>query len=346
MLPTQTKVSRLGPGQPTGQASFQTNTSNRVTVQVTSNLENLLVGIEGPGGQTVNATTIAALGGEYLAFSGSDVPSSTLFLTSFPGFHYVYSFPSLGPGSYTVHFDASSGLAENVAVITQFVTDSKLGVALFPSDYFVVVGTPVVLAAAVYDGSVPVIGANVSATVVTENGQISTVSLADDGGAYDDRVGDGLYGSSFTPAAIGVHHVAATVDGLATNGEAFERDTGTQFTAVALTARLTGTVFDQALDPDSDGAIDGVAIDVQVEVEVAGRFGVWVQLESSTDKVVVRNTRTDLEPGIHTDAQAFLGGTTQNFGWLLKKEQEGQSGAVEFASRESGNPAELIVTVQ
>jgi hypothetical protein len=69
----------------------------------------------------------------------------------------------------------------------------------------------------------------------------------------------------------------------------------------------------------------------------AARSAFYMQYSAETGPV-------DLD--VTADVQAFLAGAVPNFGWLLKKEQEGQSGAVEFASRESGSPAELILTVQ
>ena len=46
------------------------------------------------------------------------------------------------------------------------------------------------------------------------------------------------------------------------------------------------------------------------------------------------------------DVLAFLGGTLENHGWVVKKEKETLSGHVAFASRESATPPQLLLTVQ
>ena len=46
------------------------------------------------------------------------------------------------------------------------------------------------------------------------------------------------------------------------------------------------------------------------------------------------------------DVVAFLSGTLENHGWVVKKEEETLSGHVAFASRESATPPQLLLTVQ
>jgi hypothetical protein len=48
---------------------------------------------------------------------------------------------------------------------------------------------------------------------------------------------------------------------------------------------------------------------------------------------------------VTADVQAFLGGQP-NYGWLLKRTEEGPSGAIDFAARESGTPPRLVLQVQ
>jgi hypothetical protein len=48
---------------------------------------------------------------------------------------------------------------------------------------------------------------------------------------------------------------------------------------------------------------------------------------------------------VTADVQAFLSGAA-NVGWLVKRTDEGPSGAVDFGARESGTPPRLVLQVQ
>jgi hypothetical protein len=50
-----------------------------------------------------------------------------------------------------------------------------------------------------------------------------------------------------------------------------------------------------------------------------------------------------IEFDVTADVQAFLDGTA-NYGWIIKKTQEGQTGSINLSSREgSANNPELII---
>jgi len=49
---------------------------------------------------------------------------------------------------------------------------------------------------------------------------------------------------------------------------------------------------------------------------------------------------------VTADVTAYLGGSAADFGWLLKRTDEGPSGAVDFGSRESATAPRLVLTVQ
>lgn len=50
-----------------------------------------------------------------------------------------------------------------------------------------------------------------------------------------------------------------------------------------------------------------------------------------------------VEWDVTADVQAFLAGTAANYGWLVKKFDEGQSGRVEYSSREGDSPPRLVL---
>lgn len=49
---------------------------------------------------------------------------------------------------------------------------------------------------------------------------------------------------------------------------------------------------------------------------------------------------------VTSDIQSFLNNTNQNYGWLLKKSDEGIAGKIDFGSKENGNGPVLIITPQ
>jgi protocatechuate 3,4-dioxygenase beta subunit len=53
-----------------------------------------------------------------------------------------------------------------------------------------------------------------------------------------------------------------------------------------------------------------------------------------------------VEYDVTADVAAFVNGTQANYGWLVKKTNEGQNGQVSFGTRESAFGAELVITFQ
>jgi hypothetical protein len=49
---------------------------------------------------------------------------------------------------------------------------------------------------------------------------------------------------------------------------------------------------------------------------------------------------------VTADVAAYLGGVVANFGWVLKRTDEGPRGAVDFGSRESGAAPRLVLTLR
>jgi hypothetical protein len=53
-----------------------------------------------------------------------------------------------------------------------------------------------------------------------------------------------------------------------------------------------------------------------------------------------------MEFDVTTDISNFLNGTNQNYGWIIKKSNEGQNGQVSFGTKESTSVPQLVVTYQ
>jgi hypothetical protein len=72
----------------------------------------------------------------------------------------------------------------------------------------------------------------------------------------------------------------------------------------------------------------------------------WPFVSTASDIVVHTNGLVGwIEFDVTADVQGFLSGNP-NYGWLIKKTNEGQSGSVEYSSKDGANPPELIITAQ
>lgn len=72
----------------------------------------------------------------------------------------------------------------------------------------------------------------------------------------------------------------------------------------------------------------------------------WPFVSTPVD-IVVHSNGLDgwIEFDVTADVQGFLNGNP-NYGWLIKKTNEGQSGSVEYSSKDGANPPELVITAQ
>jgi hypothetical protein len=71
----------------------------------------------------------------------------------------------------------------------------------------------------------------------------------------------------------------------------------------------------------------------------------WAQALSAT-QTITNNQSGVVEYDITSDVASFLNGSSTNYGWIIKKTDEGQNGQVSFGSKESSNVPQLIVTYQ
>jgi hypothetical protein len=95
--------------------------------------------------------------------------------------------------------------------------------------------------------------------------------------------------------------------------------------------------------PDDTNTGNNVPDGVQWEMNNAS---LWPFVSTASDIVVHTNGLVGwIEFDVTADVQGFLSGNP-NYGWLIKKTNEGQSGSVEYSSKDGANPPELIITAQ
>ncbi|HEX2518093.1 MAG TPA: DNRLRE domain-containing protein, partial [Castellaniella sp.] len=73
----------------------------------------------------------------------------------------------------------------------------------------------------------------------------------------------------------------------------------------------------------------------------------WPFLATAASTLLHQNNQTGwVEWDVTTDAAQILAGSVPNYGWIIRKDNEGQAGQVEYGSRESLHPPEIVLTVQ
>lgn len=306
----QYKLSRLAPGQTSGQAVFPIDQSDVVTIEIIATVSGLNTSILGPAGQVIDPTTVAGLGGSFAAVEGGALDSGLVLPSASPGFHYSYSFPWLGAGNYSVRFDAGPTLSQEVAVITEVMTDSKIGAALIATNPTLVLSSRAVLTSPIFNGPTPVAGAAVAVKVLPQSGPAIDLTLRDDGGPGDDAAGDGLYSGQFIPITTGGYTASALITGTSA-GIAFTRHAATTFSVIPQNSKLTGAIADQGVDDDSDTRFDRVAIDLETNTTRAGKYRAFVHLKTTNGQQLVRSAEANLIAGmqnlrVNFEASAFL----------------------------------------
>jgi hypothetical protein len=71
----------------------------------------------------------------------------------------------------------------------------------------------------------------------------------------------------------------------------------------------------------------------------------WVQ--PATDSQTITNHQAGVvEYDVTSDVTSFIDGANNNFGWIIKKTEEGQNGQISFGTKESSSAPQLVVTYQ
>lgn len=70
----------------------------------------------------------------------------------------------------------------------------------------------------------------------------------------------------------------------------------------------------------------------------------WFETATAT-QTITNNLSGVVEYDVTADILAFLSGDFDNYGWLIKKANEGQAGQVSFGTREGSFVPELVITI-
>jgi len=300
-------VARLGRDQLTTATSFTSvdaSVGEQIAVRTVATIDDVVVWIEAPSGARIDSDNIgASYSGTYLNYEsdGRGLDAVGFLLGNSTGFHQWFEFPSLGPGSYTIHYEAPPGLVADVAVIVDLMTASTVGAALFTLGQTVALNSAAGVFAAVFDGSVSVLNATVFVTATSPAGVETSFSLADDAGDYDDAAGDGLYGGNFTPNEVGDYTVIATITGMRSTGVPFERTVSTTVTVIDNAAAVTDAIVDYGEDDNGNGLFERLVLEMQdVAIETSGSYIMHAALLTNQGKRLVAYGKQDLAVGTQT----------------------------------------------
>lgn len=144
---------------------------------------------------------------------------------------------------------------------------------------------------------------------------------------------DGGTGWGQTGRTIDVHRLLTNW----TEGNGTENDQGTG----------SGVTWSCATDSNIDNSSKNCSGSTEWEMGQPNNPSVhpWAQPASAT-QTITNNQTGVVEFDVTSDVASFLNSTNQNYGWLIKKTNEGLSGNVSFGTKESTSAPQLVVTYQ
>jgi hypothetical protein len=70
----------------------------------------------------------------------------------------------------------------------------------------------------------------------------------------------------------------------------------------------------------------------------------WPFVSTPTVTATITNNQAGtVKFNVTSDIQSFISNSNKNYGWLVKKTNEGQNGQVSFSSKEGANSPKLII---
>jgi hypothetical protein len=280
---SQIKIVRLGADALSATAEFRVDDAASVVVNIASFPEDVSTSITGPNSEVIDAQSVETLGGIHCAYGDPEEHLYGEFIRCFgPGFHHLYSFPSLGPGIYRVNILPATTPVSDVAVAAELLTDSYVGAGLLATEATLHPGSVGVLTAAVFEGEAPKTGAVVTARIKPPTGDPVTVALLDNGEQADNAVGDGLYSGIYQVNEVGEYTIVADITGLTSIGTPFTRMCSTSVRVITPGATLSGAFTDAGVDTNSNGLFNLLRICAPLTVTSPGDYILTVTLRSAS----------------------------------------------------------------
>ena len=226
---------------------------------------------------------------------------------------YVVNSPAVGTWTLEVSAPAAADGPQSYA-LTGVVPESPLQLAATTGRSIYHRGDPIVVRAILTNGSAPVAGASVSATIGQGDSTPAAFSLVDDGTGDDLHAGDGIYSGRFAATGqAGLYEILVSAAGPAS--APFHRERLLQATVSASTSRLNGTFSDRGDDTDSDGLFDDLEVQVGMDVTAPRPYRLLGELADANGHLIATATAlADLDAGTATVALRFDGASIYQSG--------------------------------
>jgi len=283
--------------------------ASTVVIQLISNVEGVESEMDYPGGQApITPLNVDQIGGTYRNSHLDDEAADLCHLAPtycFAGYWHQYSFPSQGPGVYTVRFsiDALPPGDTDAPVIVLLDAESPLGATLFTTPDRVKNGDSATLTAIVVDDDQPETGATVTARVSPPETDDygDPVTLLDNGQPPDTEANDGMYTAAYSPPGApplnGEYGVYGEIIGASGS---FKRQVGTTFEVYEPEAEFSTTSLDlrdEGVDDDANSLFDRVVVSAKVDVATTGTYSLAAVMQLDTETSIVGRSRQVLSAG-------------------------------------------------
>lgn len=223
----------------------------------------------------------------------------------------VYLLADPEVGTWTV--EVGGGGADTAYAVHAWPLESSVTLTADLPEPSVASGEVVPVHATLSDGSAPLTGAEVSATVVLPDDSTVNVALADDGTGADETAGDGVYSGEVSTSAVGMYRVGVVASGDTTDGAPFTREVFAIATASSGAATVSGFA-DQGIDTNGNAFYDQLQVSMEVDVEAAGTYRVFGELTDSEGNAQTSSTVVTLPAGTSPVAVSFDGATIYDNG--------------------------------
>ena len=284
----------LRDGAQQGERAFAIDSAELVAIQVATNAESTVIELEDPAGGRHPSGVTDGVVSEALVRGALDGSS--------PG--RLHSFVLTNPpgGIWTLHASEPAPFGgARVAVLTM-ESSSSLVMGLLGAGRDYPIGRTANPALVLVDSNGPVLSDSVTeiaAKLSAEDGSLQDVAFLDDGAAPDQAANDGIYSANLTLDTAGEYGLVASVSGMR-GGEPFNRTTAERFRVTDPCVVFDGELAASVVQPDADGPLEGIAIELPTRVTRDSRIHALVLLEAANGLTTSVSSESELAAGSHT----------------------------------------------
>jgi hypothetical protein len=291
----------LKPANPVVEIPIYIDTSTSFLVDVACPSDSFEITLYSPLGQIITPDNVSNFNGQYVF---DEIQTSNLFLVNpmfMKGIHYAYYIENPVFGTWKIIITGKNLPTDGkVGIVNVLKQDSTLKIGLLTDKTQYILSSPVLIMASIFDGSVPISGASVVATIknLTDEGK-DTIILRDDGNEVDNLAGDGLYSGEYVPLVFGNYAILVEIGGKTTNGTYFSNDAFSTFSVRSPLANFNGFFSDQGIDTNGNNLYEYIALILGMDVSATGTYRTSVTFKGSNGIEKTVNFIQELNQGIN-----------------------------------------------